>query len=154
VAARAISMLGTILEFAKRRRLVKENVARGIKRPPDGKQRRFLLPNEIADLGVAMQAAEANGESEGALGAIRFLLLSGCRRMEVLALPEMWCDRASNCIRFGDTKSGAQIRPIGTSAFAAITDVRGRNGWVFPSARGRGHYVGLPKVLGRLCKAA
>jgi integrase len=154
VASRAIGMLGTILEFARRRRLVKENVARGVTRPPDGRQRRFLSLDEIALLGAAMQAAEANGESDVALGAIRFLLLSGCRRMEVLSLPAAWCDQASDCIRFGDTKSGAQIRPIGTDAFAAIAEVRGRNGWVFPAARGKGHYVGLPKVLGRLCNAA
>jgi integrase len=154
VASRAIGMLSTILEFARKRRLVKENVARGIKRPVDGKQRRFLSLNEIADLGAAMKEAEEHGEPEVGIGAIRFLLLSGCRRMEVLSLLEKWCDSSSNCIRFGDTKSGAQIRPVGTSAFAAIANVQRRNGWTFPAARGTGHFVGLPKVLERLCKVA
>jgi integrase len=154
VASRTIGMLATILEFAKKQRVIEGNVARGVDRPPDGKQRRYLSLDEVTALGAVMKTAEANGESDVALGAIRFLLLSGCRRMEVLALPEAWCDAGNNCIRFADTKSGAQIRPIGTSAFAAIADVRRRNGWVFPASRGKGHFVGLPKVLRRLCKAA
>src|SRR5262249_51241189 len=140
VAARTVGMLGTILELAKKRKIVSENIARGVDRPPDGKQRRYLTMTEIGRLGDAMRKAEANGESEVALAAIRFLLLSGCRRMEVLALPDEWCDPASNCIRFGDTKSGAQIRPIGDHAFAVVGEIRCRNGWVFPAARGKGHF--------------
>ena len=154
VAARTVGMLGTILEFAKKRKVVTENVARGVDRPPDGKQTRFLSLAEVKSLGVAMTQAEADGESSTALAAIRFLLLSGCRRMEALALPTAWCDPAANCIRFGDTKSGAQIRPIGNAAFAAIAETSRRNGWVFPASRGKGHFVGLPKVLARLCDRA
>lgn len=154
VASRTVGMLGTIMEFARKRKVVKENVARGIERPADGKQRRFLKPAEMKALGKAMRDAEADGESEVANAAIRFLLLSGCRRMEALALPEKWLDPEARCIRFEDTKSGAQLRPVGTSAFAAIADTPRRNGWVFPASRGKGHFVGLPKVLERLCTRA
>ncbi|MFD0846900.1 tyrosine-type recombinase/integrase [Sphingosinicella xenopeptidilytica] len=154
VASRTVGMLGTILEFARKRKVVKENVARGVERPPEGKQRRFLKPAEMKALGAAMREAANDGENEVAHAAIRFLLLSGCRRMEVLSLPVDWLDPEGGCIRFGDTKSGAQIRPIGASAFAAIADTPRRNGWVFPAARGKGHFVGLPKVLARLCEKA
>jgi len=154
VASRTIGMLGTILEFARKRKIVAENVARDVDKLPDGKQERFLTATEIGTLGATMRAAEANGESETAFAAIRFLLLSGCRRMEALALPEVWYDPSANCIRLGDTKSGAQVRAIGTAAFTAIAGTRRRNGWVFPAARGKGHFVGLPKVLDRLCTAA
>jgi integrase len=154
VASRTVGMLGTILEFARKRKVVKENVARGVERPPEGKQRRFLKPAEMKALGAAMREAANDGDNEVAHAAIRFLLLSGCRRMEVLSLPVDWLDPEGGCIRFGDTKSGAQIRPIGASAFAAIADTPRRNGWVFPAARGKGHFVGLPKVLARLCEKA
>ena len=154
VASRTVGMLGTILEFAKKRKVVKENVARGIERPPEGKQRRYLTAVEMKKLGTAICEAEADGESTTAIAAVKFLLLSGCRRMEALALPAAWCDPAASCIRFGDTKSGAQLRPIGASAFEAVADTPRRNGWVFPAARGKGHFVGLPKVLDRLCARA
>ena len=101
-----------------------------------------------------LRAARDEGESATAIAAIKFLLLTGCRRMEALALPAAWLDEARGCIRFGDTKSGAQLRPIGKSAFAVLQEARSRNGWVFPAERGDGHFVGLPKVLGRLCSRA
>lgn len=154
VAGRTVGMLGTILEFARKRRVVTENIARGVKKPPEGKQKRFLSAEEIGRLGEAMRAPEADAENQVAIGAIRFLLLSGCRRMEALSLPERWLDERGGCIRFGDTKSGAQVRPIGASAFNALASVPRENGWVFPASRGKGHFIGLPKALGQLCKRA
>ena len=42
-AARTMGMLGTILEYARTSlKIIKENPARGVKKPPDRKQRRFL----------------------------------------------------------------------------------------------------------------
>jgi integrase len=71
--------------------------------------------------------------------------------MEALALPEKWLDERSGCIRFEDTKSGAQIRPIGADAFKAIKETPRQNGWVFPASRGEGHFIGLPKALDQVC---
>ncbi len=153
-ASRAVVILGGILEYAVKRSVVTQNVARGVKRPPEGKQKRFLTLEEIGRLGLAMRAPEASGDNQVAAAAIRFLLLSGCRRMEALALPEGWIDERGGCIRFGDTKSGAQIRPIGASAFQSIRNTPRRNGWVFPAARGDGHFVGLPRALENICKRA
>ncbi|CAH1653385.1 Site-specific recombinase XerD [Hyphomicrobiales bacterium] len=154
VASRTVGMLGTILEYARKRKIVKENAARGIERPPEGKQRRFLSAMEMKRLGTAMREAEEEGEGTTAIAAVKFLLLSGCRRMEALALPMAWADRSASCVRFQDTKSGAQIRPIGAAAFDALDETPHRNGWAFPAARGKGHFVGLPKVLDRLCSRA
>jgi len=154
VAGRAVVILGTVLEYARKRGVVTENVARGVKPLPSGKQKRFLSLVEIGRLGKAIHGAVGNGHPPTPLNAIRFLLLSGCRRMEVLALPTKWIDKRGGCIRFDDTKSGAQIRPIGASAFAAIGDQVVKNGWVFPAQSGDGHYIGLPRVLERLSAAA
>lgn len=154
VAGRTVGMLGTILEFARRRRVISENVARGIKKAPDGKQRRFLSAEEIKRLGKVLRQSEAEDGNAVAIAAIRFLLLTGCRRMEALAAKVEWLDRRGGCIRFPDTKSGAQVRPIGASAFAAIENLSSRNGWVFPASRGDGHFVGLPKSLEAYCAKA
>ncbi len=157
VAARTVGMLGTILEYAKRKGLIKDNPTRGVRKFPDNKQRRFLASEEIKALGAAMAAAEANGESKVALSAIRCLLLTGCRRNEVLALPWDWVDGRQQCLRFGDSKSGAQLRPIGKAATQLLLSQPrdDDSAWVFPSVKdSRKHYVGLPAVLERLCDAA
>ena len=156
VAARTLGMTATVLEYAKRLKLIKDNPARGVKKPPDGKQRRFLTLKEITKLGEKMREAEAAGENATALAAIRLLLLTGLRRMEALGLSRVWVDGPARCIRFEDTKSGAQLRPIGAKAVKLIEVQRVRDGcpWVFPSSHGDGHLVGLPKVLERICAKA
>jgi len=156
VAARTVGMFGTILEFAKRRKVVKDNPARGVARFAEGKQRRFLSLDELAALGAAMRDAEAVGENKTALAAVRFLLLTGLRRMEALALPWLWVDTKARCIRFDDTKSGWQVRAIGSAA-VALLETRPRQEdcpWVFPADTGEGHFVGLPRALQRLCARA
>lgn len=154
VAGRSVGMMGTILEFAKQRGVVSDNVARHVRKPTEGKQKRFLSFDEITRLGAVMRDDVSVVENPVALAAIRFTLLTGCRRMEVLALPRRWLDETGGCIRFGDTKSGAQVRPIGASAFAALKNLPQSTEWVFPATRGDGHFVGLPKVLDHLCARA
>jgi integrase len=155
-AARTLGMTATILEYAKHLKLIKDNPARGVKKPPDHKQRRFLTLEEITHLGKKMREAEAAGENATALAVIRLLLLTGLRRMEALGLPRAWLDGRARCIRFEDTKSGAQLRPIGAQAVKLIEAQPARDGspWVFPASRGAGHFVGLPKVLDRICANA
>jgi integrase len=156
-AARTMGMLGTILEYARTSlKIIKENPARGLKKPPDRKQRRFLDIKEITELGQTMRDADMAGENRTALAAIRLLLLTGLRRMEALALRRTWVDGHARCIRFEDTKSGPQLRPIGAGAIKLMGAQPVRDGcpWVFPASRGDGHFVGLPKVLERVCASA
>ncbi len=154
-AARTIGMLGTIFEFAKRRKIVTENVARGVKKFEDNKKKRFLSAEEIEALGKAMRE-RSEVENYTGIAAICALLLTGCRKNEILALPWEWVDIKASCIRFGDTKSGAQLRPIGRTAaeYLGSQEKRENSKWVFPSTNSLGHFVGLPRVLERLCKHA
>jgi integrase len=154
VASRTVGMLGTIMEFARRNRIITENPARGVHRFPDVKRRRFLSIDELIALGTAMR--EAEGENRTGIAATRALLLTGCRKMEILGLPWSWLDDRARCIRFSDTKSGAQLRPIGAAAVAQLEMQPKKDDceWVFPADRGDGHFIGLPRVLDRLCARA
>ena len=157
VAARTLGMVVTILEYARKSlKLIKENPARDVKKPPDRKQRRFLTVEEMAKIGQAIRESQAEGGNATALAAIRLLLLTGLRRMECLALRRAWVDGRAGCIRFEDTKSGPQLRPIGREAVKLIeAQPAGEGGpWVFPASHGDGHMVGLPKVLARICAQA
>jgi integrase len=76
--------------------------------------------------------------------------------MEALSLHRASVDCRASCIRFEDTKSGAQLRPIGTQAVKLIEAQSVHDGcpWVFPASHGDGFFVGLPKVLERVCAKA
>jgi len=156
VAARTVGMLGTILEFGKRQGMIANNPTRGVRRFPDNKRRRFLSLDELAALGKALREATADGENRTGVAAIRTLLLTGCRRSEVLALPWAWLDTKAHCVRFEDTKSGPQLRPIGAAAVKqmAAQPRLDECEWVFPADRGDGHFMGLPRVLARVCARA
>ena len=153
VAARTVGMLGAILEFAKRQGVISDNPVRGVHRFADNKRRRFLSFDELGQLGTAMRDAEDSGENRTGIAAVRALLLTGCRRNEILALPWVWLDAKARCIRFEDTKSGPQLRPIGAAAakYLASQTRQKASRWVFPADRGDGHFIGLPRVLARIC---
>ena len=155
-ATRTIAMFASILQRAKRNGLIKENVARDVEKLPYQKRTRFLSLEELKILGEAMRALEEENDNKTGIAAVRALLLTGCRRTEILSLPWTWIDARSRCIRFGDTKTGAQIRPIGRTALDYLLSLKNNSDcpWVFPSDIGDGYFIGLPRVFARLCKRA
>jgi integrase len=102
-----------------------------------------------------MREMEAEGESSTGLATIRFILLSGFRRNEALGLERAWLLDVGG-VDLPDTKSGAQVRPLGRAAVDALRAQckRVEGTWVFPADRGEGHFIGLPKVLDRVCERA
>ncbi len=111
-AVRAVGLLGGMLSYAREVGYIEHNPARGIRKPAD-KRRSFRLgPEEYRALGQSLEAAERRAEHWQAISAIRLLALTGCRRSEILNLKWSEVDLASSCLRLGDTKTGASIRPL------------------------------------------
>ncbi len=156
VAARTVSTLHSILEHAVRHGLIEKNPARGVRRIAGLARDRRLNLAEIRQLGKAIHFAKANGEHPMGLAAIQLLLLTGFRRMECLALERAWIDLDQCCIRFPDTKSGAQVRVVGSAAAEIIASqlAQGSSRYVFPADRGDGHFIGAVGVLNRVCAKA
>ena len=148
-------MVRTIFEHAKRKRLITENPARGARKLADQKRKRRLTLDQLRLLGKAMREAAAQGDNPTGLAVIRFILLSGFRRNEALAIERSWLLDAGG-VDFPDTKSGAQVRPLGRAAINVLHAqcMRGDGNWFFPADRGDGHFVGVRKVLSRVCKQA
>ncbi|MDB5735351.1 MAG: integrase [Alphaproteobacteria bacterium] len=157
-ASRTLGMLGTILERAVRDGVLAKNPARGVARPKDGERRPGFEFETIAKLGLAIRQAEEDAENAIGLRAIRLLLLSGCRRMEILGLTWETVDTQNRCLRFKDTKSGAQIRPLGRAAIELLLSFRPPDwkprDFVFPGASKTGHFIGLPRVWERIARRA
>lgn len=107
-----MSTLHSIFEHAVRLGKIEANPAKGVRRIASAPRERRLSRSEIERLGKTLRAAAEEGEHPTGLAAIRFLLLTGFRRMEALGLQRTWLDEEECAIRFPDTKSGAQIRVI------------------------------------------
>lgn len=155
VAGRTIGMLHTIFEQAARWSIIETNPARGIRKiSVDVKRERRLSIDELNRFGAALRQHEA--ESPVAIAAIKLMVLSGFRRLEALGLEWTWIDTKEGCVRFPNTKSGPQVRAIGSAAIALINAQPKRAGcsYVFPGDFGDGHFVGVPRVLQRVCSTA
>ena len=98
-----------------------------------------------------MREAAAEGEHPTGLAAIRLMLLTGFRRMEALGLERPWFSRSEHCIRFPDTKSGAQIRALGEAAMDCIEVSADAGGFslCLSGRLGDGHFIGVVRVLDR-----
>jgi integrase len=155
VAGRTLGMLHTIFEQACRWSVIEANPARGARKvSTDTKRERRLSPEDVIALGRAMR--QAKDGSPVALAAVELMLLTGFRRMEALALQRDWVDAQVGCVRFPETKTGAQVRPIGEGALQIIAKqpVVGDSTFVFPGEAGNDHFVGIARVLARLSIAA
>lgn len=155
VAARTMSTLHSIFEHAVRLGKIEANPAKGVRRLASAPRERRLSRSEIERLGKTLRAAGEEGEHPTGLAAIRFLLLTGFRRMEGLGLQRTWLDEEECAIRFPDTKSGAQIRVIGQAAIDLLLDQpKTKSPFFFPADWGEGHFIGVVRVLDRVCQKA
>ena len=156
VAARAISTLRSLLNHARRLGLIEVSPATGVRIMAPQKLKRYLSAGEIRHLGKVMTQMEREGEHPTGLAAIRVMLLTGFRRMEVLAMRKEWVQPDDNLVRFPDTKSGPQIRVAGDAAMTVLEAqaLRSHSHYIFPADWGDGHFTGVVRVLQRVCMRA
>ena len=156
VAARAISTLRSLFNHARRLGLIEVSPATGVRIMASRKLKRHLGAGEIRHLGKVMTQMEREGEHPTGLAAIRVMLLTGFRRMEVLAMRKEWVQPEDNLVRFPDTKSGPQMRVAGDAAMTCLEEqaMRSHSPFVFPADWGDGHFIGVVRVLDRVCARA
>lgn len=135
----------------------KVNPTEGVEFYPEVERDRFLTVEEFERLGRALRDAETVGlppapqhrsrprrqdtqkhrpksadtpipANPFAVGAIRALALTGCREDEILRLTRSQVDFERGFLRFGDSKSGKSVRPLGQSAariLAQLPEIEG-----------------------------
>jgi integrase len=153
-ATRAVGLLGAIFTYAVRRRLRSDNPVHGVIRFADGHRARRLSDDEYAVLGAALRQGVANGIWPAAVGAARFLALTGWRSGEALGLRWSDIDLARRTARLADTKTGLSVRPLSHAACDVLRSLPriGAGELVFPATRGDGRMTGFPKLWARIAK--
>ncbi len=156
IAARSVAVLGTLLSFAVARGLRTDNPSRGVRLLANQPRERFLSFAEISRIGEALSKLDAAGGNWTAIAAIRLLLLTGCRRGEIIGLRWKWVDFERRCLRFPDSKTGAKTIPLGDPAIDLLRSVPAIAGceFAFPASRGNGHIVGLRSAWGKVRELA
>ena len=82
---------------------------------------RFLNRDEFRRLGRALKEAEEDGSVKpGPIAAIRLLVLTGCRRTEILSLRWDDVDRTAGVLRLRDSKTGPRTVPLTRPALSVL----------------------------------
>ena len=120
-----------------------QNPCRSIEKYPERGRERFLTDAEFARLGRVLDEAVGIGTASFVAAAvIRLLMLTGCRKNEVLALRWTDVDLDAGELRLPDAKSGpraVQLPPPAVRLLEALPR-RAGNPWVFPGRAPDGRY--------------
>ena len=155
VAAMAVITLGAVYEFAIKAEYLQKNPTRGVERFKTVRKERYLSEREDERYGVMADS-------------VRLLMLTGCRKSEILTLQWDFVDWTKGCLRLPESKTGAKVVPLADDAIAVLKRrwdetrkpeaSRGHNSgdvtpamgagspWVLPALKGDGHFVGLPHL--------
>ena len=135
-ADRSMPILSVIMREAERMGYRPEgsNPCRGIRRYRRKGRERFLSDDEIRMLSAVLSERAPGKPSQ--VAAVRLLLLTGCRKSEILTL--RWSDYREGHLFLRDSKTGPRTVWLSRPA-RTILDGLGRSGrWVFPAPRAEG----------------
>ena len=126
MANQVVDVLSRIFNAAEDWGLVAEgsNPCRFVVKYRERKRERFLTEDEFRRLGrVLADAVTCRGVSAHAVVAIRLLMLTGCRRNEILTLRWDEVELAANELRLSDSKTGARTILLSPEAGAVLADI-------------------------------
>ncbi len=139
-ANRTLAVLSAMFRLAEAWDLVApgSNPCRGVRRYKETPRERFLSRDEYRRLGRVLSKAEKDGsENPVAVAAIRLLLLTGCRRNEILSLQWDDVDRVAGELRLKDAKAGGRRVPLTPAIEAVLAGIPrlADNPWVIAGRR-------------------
>ena len=139
-ANQAVRTLSLMYRLAEGWGMVPEgmNPCRSIVKYPGRRRERFLTEAEFDRLGYALDEAETRGgASAPAVAALRLLMLTGCRKSEILTLrwEDVALDEAE--LRLPDTKTGARTVSLSQPAVKLLAGLPRLpdNPWIIPGRK-------------------
>ena len=135
-ADRSMPILSVIMREAERmgHRPEGSNPCRGIKRYRRKGRERFLSDDEIRSLSAVLFQRAQRQPSQ--VAAVRLLLLTGCRKSEILTL--RWSDYREGRLFLRDSKTGPRTVWLSRPARAILDRLPRANRWMFPAPRAEG----------------
>lgn len=176
VAALAVVTLGAAYEFAILTDWLTANPTKGVERFQTVRRERYLSDREIAAISEALAQFEREEPRHAVMAdTVRLLILTGCRKSEILSLRWDYVDWDLGCLRLPDSKTGAKTVPLADAAVSILRrrwdesrppePSRGHNSgdtqpqterspFVLPALKGDGHFVGLPHLWSKVKERA
>ena len=133
-ANRVLDILKQIFNYAIECGLLDANPAYGIRHNPRQRVTRFLSLEELARVHAALDAHRGRGSGQQQAAIIRLLLLTGCRKGEMVRL--RWDEVDEGVVRLADSKTGPRTVFLSRAASELIArQPRTDSPYVFPSLK-------------------
>ena len=126
MANHVVDLLSRIYNLAEDRGQIPEmsNPCRQVAKNRERKRERFLTEEEFRRLGRVLDEAETSkGVSAHAVAAIRLLLLTGCRKGEILNLGWEQVDLEAGELNLRDTKTGPRTIVLSPEAVSVLSRI-------------------------------
>ncbi len=141
------------------------NPVRGLEKYPEEKRKSFMGREELEALGNAFRLLEAHGYTDTKTSkttsldptiaaALKMLLFTGARCMEILTLKWEYIDIARGIANLPDSKTGAKVLHLPAPALALLANLPHINEYCFPGRYGTGHIINVKDTWRRLLKTA
>ena len=133
-ADRSMPVLSVIMREAETMGLRPEgsNPCRGVRRYRRKGRERFLSDDELRRLSARLSAHASRWPQQVAI--VRLLLLTGCRKSEILTL--RWSDYREGHLFLRDSKTGPRTVWLSQPARNVLDGLERTTRWVFPSSHG------------------
>ena len=118
---------------------------RSVEKYPERRRERFLTDAEFDRLGrVLDEAVDSGSASPIAVAAIRLMMLTGCRKSEILTLRWTDVDLEAGELHLADAKAGPRTVHLPPTAVRLLKTLPRREGcpWVFPGEDREGRFSG------------
>ncbi len=125
------------------------NPCRFIRKYKEHPRKRFLSDEEFRRLGRVLDEMESDGKAPPcAVAALRLLMLTGCRKSEILTLRWGDVDLGAGELRLRDAKTGARSVALSPSARRVLENIPRLSGnpWVIVGPNPGRHYSNLNRI--------
>lgn len=158
-ANHALAIMSKIMTWAEDQgyRPEQTNPCRRIRKYKEDRRERFLKPEELRSLGLALDQVSKDGTFDPFIvGAVRLLLLTGARLNEILTLRWSDVDLSRKMIFLPDSKTGKKPILLNEPAMAVLTSLPrlAGNPHVIAGRIGGQHLVNLQKPWRAIRKIA
>ena len=133
------------------------NPCRSVRHYKERSRERFLTPEEFRRLGRVLRDVETDGSVwPPAIAALRLLLLTGCRKSEILTLRWDDVDRTAGELRLKDAKEGPRMVLLTVPVLAVLDGIPRVSGkpWVIVGRKPDSHLPALQLCWMRICERA
>ena len=156
-ATRTIRVFSSACAWGVEQGWLETNPVAGVKLTTGQPKERFLNPDELKRLGIALADAEAEARvNPSYVAIIRLLLLTGARKGEIESLRWEEVDLRHGLITKPTSKTGRKTIVLNSQALDLLSRIQrySDRGWLFPSAANETHLKDTSKAFRRIADMA